>query len=250
MMPRRVAALLAIVLNASACAPAAQPGDGATSHAAATAAHGVIPRYERVLALETTAETSANVGIGDVNGDGHLDIVLAKGRHWPLVDRVLLGDGRGSFPRAYDLGRTADRSYSGRLVDIDADGDLDVVISNDTPDPKLVHVNDGTGRFRVGSAVGRAEWPTRNAAVADIDGDSLPDIILANRTGRAGGPNYICLNRGGGRFADDCVAFAQESATTITTADFNGDGRVDLAVPHRDVGQSHVYIQDAAGFPS
>src|SRR6185503_3324160 len=53
-----------------------------------------LPRYERQLLLETTSETSANVSFGDVNGDGHLDIVLAKGRHWPLVDRVLLGDGR------------------------------------------------------------------------------------------------------------------------------------------------------------
>jgi hypothetical protein len=78
----------------------------------------------------------------------------------------------------------------------------------------------------------------------------MPDIILANRTGGDAGANYICLNRGGGRFDDDCVAFAPESATTITPADFNGDGRIDLAVPHRDGGQSYVYIQDAAGFPN
>jgi len=39
------------------------------------------PRFERVLLLETTAETSANASIGDVNGDGKPDIVLAKGRH-------------------------------------------------------------------------------------------------------------------------------------------------------------------------
>src|SRR5688572_29264627 len=211
MMPRLAAAVLPIVLAANACARAEEPNDRGVPQSGSTRASSVMPRYERVLVLESTAETSANVGIGDVNGDGHPDIVLAKGRHWPLVDRVLLGDGSGNFARGYDLGPTADRSYSGRLVDIDADGDLDVVISNDTPDPKLVHVNDGTGRFRVGSAVGRAEWPTRNAAVADMNGDGLPDIILANRTGRAGGPNYICLNRGGGRFADDCVAFAHES---------------------------------------
>ena len=60
-------------------------------------------RFDRVVLLEATSETSANVHVGDVNGDGRLDIVLAKGRHWGLVDRVLLGDGRGSFPTAYDL---------------------------------------------------------------------------------------------------------------------------------------------------
>src|ERR671913_1176726 len=90
-----------------------------------------LPRFDRVLLLETTSETSANVHIGDLNGDGHLDVVLAKGRHWGLVDRVLLGDGGGRFPSAYDLGPAADRTYSGNLVDLDGDGDLDVVISND-----------------------------------------------------------------------------------------------------------------------
>ncbi|HVS15844.1 MAG TPA: FG-GAP-like repeat-containing protein [Thermoanaerobaculia bacterium] len=111
------------------------------------------PRFDRVVLLEETAETSANVAIGDIDGDGFLDVVLAKGRHWPLVDRVLFGDGKGGFPRARDLGRS-DRTYSGRLADLDGDGDLDIVLSNDHHDPKLVYRNDGKGR---GRALGRAE---------------------------------------------------------------------------------------------
>lgn len=110
-----------------------------------------LPRYDRVLLLEQTSETSANVSIGDLNKDGNLDIVLAKGRHWPLIDRVLLGDGRGGIASAYNLGVASDRSYSGRLADLDGDGDLDVVLSNDAPDPKRIYLNNGTGRFREGS---------------------------------------------------------------------------------------------------
>jgi hypothetical protein len=203
------------------------------------------PRFDRVVLLETTSETSAGVSIGDLNGDGNLDIVLAKGRHWPLVDRVLLGDGRGGFPAAHDLSATSDRSYSGRLADLDGDGDLDIVISNDDPDPKLVYLNDGTGHFRVGSTYGRAEWSTRNAAVADFNGDDLPDIVVANRTGKGPGANYICYNKGDGRFDADCIAFSSESATTISPADINGDGLIDLVVPHRDGGQSYVYLREA-----
>lgn len=207
--------------------------------------------FTRVVLLETTSETSANASVGDLNGDGNLDIVLAKGRHWPLVDRVLLGDGRGGFPTARDLGVASDRSYSGRLVDLDRDGDLDVVISNDRPDPKRAYLNDGSGHFEVGSTYGRAEWGTRNASVADVNGDGLPDIVVANRTGGRAGANYICLNRGRGRFDADCLAFSDESATTITPADLNGDGLIDLAVPHRDGGQSHVYFNEGnAGAPS
>ncbi len=201
-----------------------------------------LPRYERALLLETTSETSANASFGDLDGDGHLDIVLAKGRHWPLVNRVLLGDGKGGIRSAYDLGATSDKSYSGRLVDLDGDGDLDVVISNDAPSPKLVYRNDGRGRFTVGSEYGKPEWPMRNATVADMNGDGLPDIIAANRYGREPGSNYICLNRGAGRFDADCIPFSSEPATTITAADFNGDGRLDLLVPHRNGGQSRLYL--------
>ena len=202
------------------------------------------PRFDRVRLLETTSETSANVSIGDLDADGRLDIVLAKGRHWPLVDRVMLGDGTGQFGAAYDLGTASDRSYSGRLADIDRDGDLDVVISNDAPDPKLVYLNDGKGRFSVGSTYGHPTWPTRNATVADLDGDGYPDIVAANRGDRTA--NYICFNTRG-RFDADCVAFSRESATTIAAADFNRDGAIDLAVPHRDGGQSRVYLAGPRG---
>jgi hypothetical protein len=231
--PHMSARLLAIVTSLAAVSIGAQ----STS----------LPRFDRVTLLETTSDTSANVHIGDVNGDGHLDIVLAKGRHWGLVDRVLLGDGRGGFPSSYDLGPASDKTYSGNLVDLDGDGDLDVVISNDTPDPKRIYLNDGKGRFREVDTYGRPQWSTRNAAVADINGDKLPDIIVANRDAPARAANYVCLNRDNGQFDHDCFAFSKESATTITPADVNGDGRTDLIVPHRDGGQSHVYINKSAG---
>ncbi len=205
-----------------------------------------LPRYDRTLLLETTAETSANASFGDLDGDGHLDIVLAKGRHWPLVNRVLLGDGRGGIRAAYDLGPIADKTYSARLVDLDADGDLDVVTSNDAPSTKLVYLNDGKGKFTVGSEYGRPDWPMRNATVADMNGDGRPDIIAANRYGRSAGFNYICLNRGAGKFDAECIPFAPEPATTITAADFNGDGFTDLLVPHRNGGQSRLYFGAAS----
>jgi hypothetical protein len=50
-----------------------------------------------IVQLETVSETSANASIGDLNGDGFLDIVLAKGRHWPVPSRIFFGDGKGHF---------------------------------------------------------------------------------------------------------------------------------------------------------
>lgn len=204
-------------------------------------------RFDRSVLLEETSETSANVGIGDLDGDGHLDLVLVKGRHWPLLDPVLLGDGSGAFSLAPPLGGEADRSYSGVVVDMDRDGDLDVVVSNDDPDPKRVYLNDGTARFEVGSTFGRPEWPTRHVSVADLNGDTFPDAVLANRTGGDSGANFVCFGTGDGRFEEECVGFSHESATTVTPADFDGDGDLDLAVPHRDGGQSRIYLNDGRG---
>jgi hypothetical protein len=188
--------------------------------------------------------------MGDLAGTGNLDIVLAKGRHWPLVSRVLLNDGHGGFRIAHALGDRPYRSFSAAVVDINGDGYLDVVLGNDAPDPKVVYLNDGKGNFRLSSTFGHPNWPTRNVAVADLNGDGLPDIIVANRYEDARGSNYVCLNQGNAKFDADCVAFSHESATTITPADFNSDGFIDLAVPNRDGGQSYVYLNDGkANFP-
>jgi hypothetical protein len=221
-------------------APDTPTSNGAVAQVRVVTSSPSFPRYDRVLVLDATSDTSANMSIGDLNDDGNLDILLVKGRHWPLMSRVFLGDGRGHFLTAYNLGEVPYRSYSGRLVDIDGDGDLDVVLSNDTPDPKVIYLNDGKGHFHVGSPYGRAEWETRNASVSDLNSDGQPDIIVANRTDK--GANYTCLNKGKGRFDADCIPFSYESATTITAADFNNDRLIDLAVPHRDGGQSYVYL--------
>jgi hypothetical protein len=203
------------------------------------------PHYDRALVLDKNAVTSANASIGDVNGDGHADIVIANGRHWPLRSRVFPGDGRGGFSAGYDLGKQAYRSYAAQLADMNGDGALDVVLGNDAPDAKLVYMNDGKGRFQAGPRYGVPEWPSRNTTVADLNGDGKSDIIVANRSAEVG--NFICLNKGRGRFASDCMAFSAESATTITAADLDRDGLVDLVVPHRDGGQSHVYLAGPGG---
>jgi hypothetical protein len=52
-------------------------------------------RSFEIVPSETVAETSANASIGDLNGDGHPDIVLVKGRHWHVPSRVFFGDGKG-----------------------------------------------------------------------------------------------------------------------------------------------------------
>src|SRR5690349_13671216 len=130
-----------------------------------------IPSFDRAVALEDKAETTANASLGDLDGDGRLDIILAKGRHWPLVDLVLINDGKGHFNRRHNLGDKADRTYTAALADLDGDGRLDVVVGNDAPDEKLIYFGDGKGHFRLASRFGDARWPTRNVTVVDLNHD-------------------------------------------------------------------------------
>ena len=222
----------------------------------------VLRSFDRVLLLEPKAETSAGVSVGDINGDGLPDIVLGKGRHWPLFSRVLLNDGHGGFT-ASNLGTAPGRTYSAALADLNGDGYLDIVVSNDAPDRKLIYLNDGKGHFTEAGTFGSPKWTTRYVTLADLNGDGYPDIVAANRgdypdlvDGKPGEgrpvptPSFVCLNDGKGRFPA-CEALPTESATSIVAADFDCDGAIDLFVPHRDGGQSIVLWNDGKGhFPT
>ena len=98
--------------------------------------------FNRSLQLEEAPDTTANISLGDFDEDGHLDMLLVKGRHWPRIDRVLLGDG---FP--------------------------DIAVSNDAPDRKLVYFNDGTGRNFKSISFGDSNGTVYGFAVGDFNED-------------------------------------------------------------------------------
>jgi hypothetical protein len=211
------------------------------------AAASTVRNFDRPVLLEPSAETSAGVSIGDLNGDGIPDIVLAKGRHWPLYNRILSSDGHGHFS-ATNLGSEPDRTYSAALADLNGDGSLDIVVSNDEPDRKLVYLNDGKGHFRAAGTFGSPKWDTRYVTLADLNGDGFPDIISANRGAPPQHPeaSYVCFNDGHGNFGVG-HPLSTESATIIVAADLDGDGVVDLFVPHRDGGQSVILWNNGKG---
>lgn len=233
----RLAALVAVVVvcHADALGTARDQGAAASFKAGGLRSFDIVP-------LETVSETSSNASIGDLNGDGHPDIVLVKGRHWQVTSRTFFGDGAGHFTPGPALPSNAIKSYSASLADMTGSGHLDIVLSNDEPDPKLVLVNDGKGHFTIGGRYGDPKWSTRNAAVGDLNGDGHPDIAVANR----GMTSFVCFNDGALHF--DCRPLKDSpSAATVVIADISGDGANDVVYACRDSCQSVVYLNDGKG---
>ncbi len=161
---------------------------------------------------------SAEVVVGDVDGDGDADAILAGGP----ASQLWLNDGFGNFaPAPFPTDVVPDMA---RLGDVDADGDLDCVAIGSG---NRLLLNDGTGTFT--DAVG-AIPPTPSSVImnglelADIDGDNDLDII----TGSLLSP-YV-LRNDGGTFTDVTLAVLPPTGDLnhVQAADLDGDGDIDI----------------------
>ncbi len=125
----------------------------------------------------------ASVAVGDVDGDGKLDLVVANscGKSAACSNgtaSVLLGDGKGNFTlkTEVDLGKQVS---SVALADLNQDGKLDLIAANSADNQVGVLLGNGDGTFssQVPYAVGVGP---SGVVVADFDGDGLPDVAVAN----------------------------------------------------------------------
>ncbi|MGD2069991.1 MAG: VCBS repeat-containing protein [Gemmatimonadota bacterium] len=168
------------------------------------------------IPLREGEEETREADFGDVDGDGDLDVLFANVRAFvegaDLRNRLLVNDGAGAFVDETDarLPADGDHSFDGDFLDVDGDGDLDVVTSNSVvdlsrgqidPAPWRVYLNDGRGMFdeateRVlpATAVGTGF----DAVMADFDGDGAMDLYLASR----GTADRLLLGAEGGRAAE------------------------------------------------
>ncbi|MGQ0703540.1 MAG: FG-GAP repeat domain-containing protein, partial [Gemmatimonadales bacterium] len=117
------------------------------------------------------------------------------------------------------------------LGDVNGDGLADLYFCR-TEGPNALYINEGNWRFRevareAGVALG--DRASTGAVLADIDGDGDLDLLVS----ALGGPNALFLNYGQGRFTEDTTYLGRASragSTTMTLADVDGNGSLDLYV--------------------
>jgi Bacterial Ig-like domain (group 3)/FG-GAP-like repeat len=133
-----------------------------------------------------------SVVIGDVNGDGKFDLVVANGSATG-VDAgnvsVLLGNGDGTFQTAVPYSRGGYGASSVVLMDVNGDGKPDVVVSNcstsaigcaSADGDVAVLLGKGNGTFQSPTSYGSGGSTPFGVAVGDFNGDGKPDIVAAN----------------------------------------------------------------------
>jgi len=118
------------------------------------------------LAPVGNSRNSWGVALGDLNGDGNLDAVVANDG---TANRVYLGNGDGTFGSGEDLPVSSQDSTSVTLADFDSDGNLDAFITNNGSED-LIYLGDGTGGFDGGSNASASTGESMWAVVGEFDG--------------------------------------------------------------------------------
>ena len=189
-----------------------------------------------------TNGASANaVSSGDLDGDGHPDLVVAGSAHGVLLNN---GDGTFAAPGVEYQNNSGQTAYAVATGDFTGEGNLDVVTA-----AQGVRVRFGDGTGELGPAHdpslflnykgedGQLIFP--GVTVADMDGDGLDDIVLSAsfRPNGNPGPTFrgaaVMLSNGNGTFATP-VFYEAEFTNGITLSpaigDFDGDGAPDFGV--------------------
>ena len=213
--------------------------------------------FQNSVDLSSGAVYTDGIAIGDVNGDGHADLLVANRCNNSSnctngTVGVLLGNGDGTFQTATQYASGGQDAQSLVLADLNADGKLDVVVTNQCQSNTscqfggsasvLLGNGDGTLQpatsYAYGSSSNEIEGPPSVTTVmlGDVNGDGKPDVLVTNSCSGGflscgNGSVSVLLSYGDGTLQAGVIyPTASWIPYGLATADVNGDGKPDLLV--------------------
>ena len=190
--------------------------------------------------------------LADLDGDGDLDYASpdAEEGSGTTADSVSIhwNDGAGNFSAGQVIQVPAEPRQLVSL-DLDQDGDLDLVYACEQGQDLGWLANDGFGGFASAQSLDNG-LGFHGLTVADINGDGVDDLLAVTFTfpGRVIG--YYGLAGGGLGPATLIDDTGGDLALFVTTGDLNGDGAVDLVVDYYGSNRVSIYLNDGTGqFP-
>ncbi|MDC0711573.1 FG-GAP-like repeat-containing protein [Stigmatella sp. ncwal1] len=173
------------------------------------------------LRRHTASSGAVAVAVGDVNRDGKPDMLVANSTGNSIT--VHLGDGTGAVESTASRASSSPRYLA--LVDVDLDGDLDIVAGGSGVS---VHLNDGSGTFGNAVAMPSSGGTPRSGVVADFNQDGRLDMAFANNSTTTS-VGVMLGSATGTAFGAPKAVNLGAYCSGLAMGDFDQDGKLDLA---------------------
>ena len=185
--------------------------------------------------------------VADFNGDGIADMVVLNGDG---TLSVFLGGGKGGFTVSKPIALPGPAPLAIATGDFNLDGKADLAVADSGNNTVNILLGDGAGNFTAVPAVPTGGQTPVALVAGDFNRDGIPDLAVVGSGNGAGVPGSLTILLGdgaGGLSSFGSPASPGNFADAIATADFNGDGYLDLAVGSFLDNTVKIYLGDGNG---
>ena len=181
------------------------------------------------------AQPPHTLGIGDVDGDGHIDVVTGNNDATNGIS-IFTNQGDGTFVETA-VYSTGAQPMGVEPVDLNGDGARDLAIAAALVGRSQVVFNNGDGTF---GEILTFETPgTTHMSVGDLNGDERVDLISTG-----GSRATLIMNAGGGSFDQPRPLAVGSGSSASTVVDLDGDADLDIATSNRGASSVSVLLNE------